>query len=470
MSIALIGTSVIQMYWIKWSVSLDAKNFDDKVIMALNRVKDRLQEDAQTLGTNKDFWKSRTSNSGSLFKNVDEIVDNVFSIKGKNTLAKQKLDYELSKMSMILAPDYMLDNINRENLETYIKQEFKNQNIDLVFDYGVYSNSTKNFFIVNGNYVAQVGDESRASKGEENLSSTPAEYQIDLFSTENGVPGYLKIFFPEKNSWLWSSVWGTMLSSILFTGLILFCFSYTLYIILRQKKVSEMKTDFINNMTHEFKTPIATISLAADSITSPTVTGNESKIKRYADIIKQENKRMLHQVEKVLQMAKIDKEDQNLNISEFDINEVVSRAAENINLRVIKRNGSVELDLQAMDSLIEGDQNHISNVINNLLDNAEKYTKEEPHIKLTTRNYNGGVEISIQDNGIGMTKEAQRHIFEKFYRVHTGNVHDVKGFGLGLSYVKAMVQAHKGTIKLISDLGKGSTFFIQFPSKHMVTK
>lgn len=470
MSIALIGTSVIQMYWIKWSVSLDAKNFDDKVVMALNRVKDRLDEDAKALGTNKDFWKSRTGTSGSLFNNVDEIVDNTFSIKGRSTLSKQKLNYELSKMSLILAPDYMLENINRDNLNTYLSQEFKNQNIDLSYDYGVYSNSSDGFFIVNGNYVAQIGDESRASKGEENLNSTPAEYQIDLFSTDSNVPGHLKIFFPTKNSWLWSSVRGTMLGSILFTGLILFCFSYTLYIILRQKKISEMKTDFINNMTHEFKTPIATISLAADSITSPVVSGSESKIKRFADIIKQENKRMLNQVEKVLQMAKIEKEDTKLNVSEFDINEVVSRAAENINLRVTRREGSVKLDLKSMNSLIEGDHNHISNVLNNLLDNAEKYTKGAPHIIIGTKDIKKGVEIFIKDNGIGMSKESQKHIFERFFRVHTGNVHDVKGFGLGLSYVKAMVDAHDGKIRVKSELGKGTTFFIQFPSKHLVTK
>ena len=464
---SLIGVAVIQMYWIKWSVNLDEKNFDDKVVMTLNRVRDRLMDDAKKAENALEFWRP---NPGELFKKDKEksIVDDLFK-DSKSNWQKQRFGYELATMQMILDANATLENVDRKNLVTYLEQEFKNQSIDLKYDYGVYSNEMNSFFIVNGNYVAQIGDDGRSSKGEENLTYAPSEYQVDLFNTDSGSPGYLKVFFPQKNTWIWRSVRPIMLSSILFTGLIIFCFVYTLFVILRQKKVSEMKTDFINNMTHEFKTPIATISLASDSITSPMVSKDEEKVKRFANIIKQENQRMLRQVEKVLQMAKIDKEEFELKITSVDIHEILTRAAENINLRVSKREGEVETIFNAEKHLVEGDHTHISNILNNLLDNAEKYTERPPVIRIETKNYSSGIEISITDNGIGMSKEAQKHIFDKFYRVHTGNIHNVKGFGLGLSYVKALMQAHKGQVKVSSELGEGSTFFLYFPFKNDVT-
>ena len=468
MGASLIGVAVIQMYWIKWSVNLDEKNFDDQIVMTLNRVRDRLMDDAKQAENDAlDFWRP---NAGELFKKEEDksIVDDLFK-DSKSNWQKQRFGYELATMKMILDANATLENIDRKNLETYLEQEFKNQSIDLKYDYGVYSNETNSFFIVNGNYVAQIGDDGRSSKGEENLTFAPSEYQVDLFNTDSGSPGYLKVFFPQKNTWIWRSVRPIMLSSILFTGLIIFCFVYTLYVILRQKKVSEMKTDFINNMTHEFKTPIATISLASDSITSPMVSGDESKVKRFANIIKQENQRMLRQVEKVLQMAKIDKQEFELKITEVNMHEVIKRAAENINLRVVKREGDLQLALNAQKHIVQGDHTHISNILNNLLDNAEKYTERPPVILIETKNYSSGIEVSITDNGIGMNKDAQKHIFEKFYRVHTGNIHNVKGFGLGLSYVKAMMQAHNGQVKVKSELGQGSTFFLYFPFKNDVT-
>jgi two-component system phosphate regulon sensor histidine kinase PhoR len=227
-----------------------------------------------------------------------------------------------------------------------------------------------------------------------------------------------------------------------------------------------MKTDFINNMTHEFKTPIATISLAADSITSPMIADDKKKVGRFAGIIKQENKRMLSQVEKVLQMALIDKSDFNLKVTEIDLHPIIAQALDYIKLQVVKRNGEVSSNLQATNPVIEGDQTHISNIIHNLLDNANKYSPDNPKISVETRNLPNGVEVIVKDNGIGMNKEAKKHIFDKFYRVHTGNLHDVKGFGLGLSYVKAMITAHKGQIDVKSELGEGSSFILFFPHRH----
>ena len=224
-----------------------------------------------------------------------------------------------------------------------------------------------------------------------------------------------------------------------------------------------MKTDFINNMTHEFKTPIATISLASDSITNASIINNPDKIRRFAEIIKQENKRMNGQVEKVLQMALIERDTLRLNLTAVNLHEIITQALGNISLQVEKKEGIVSEILKAERPVVEGDMNHLSNVINNLLDNANKYSPEKPDITISTRNVSNGVEVTVSDKGIGMTKEAKKKIFEKFYRVHTGNVHDVKGFGLGLSYVKTMITAHKGSIDVKSEPNKGSSFILFFP-------
>lgn len=224
-----------------------------------------------------------------------------------------------------------------------------------------------------------------------------------------------------------------------------------------------MKTDFINNMTHEFKTPIATISLAADSIASPKVITDEGKINRFVGIIRQENKRMLQQVEKVLQMALIDKKDFQLKISEVDMHELIRQAVDHLSLQVQQREGNIDVRLEADTAIIEGDHTHLSNVIHNLLDNANKYSSGSPEIMISTVNSNEGILVHVEDKGIGMTKEDQKHIFDKFYRVHTGNLHDVKGFGLGLSYVKAITSAHQGYIDVKSEPGKGSKFSIYLP-------
>ena len=224
-----------------------------------------------------------------------------------------------------------------------------------------------------------------------------------------------------------------------------------------------MKNDFINNMTHEFKTPIATISLATDSILSPKVISSQEKIQRFAGIIKQENKRMLSQVEKVLQMALIDKSGFDLSLAKVDLHSVIDKAIENANLQVQKRGGSISKEFLASQSVVEGDQTHLSNVIHNLLDNANKYSPDAPDISVRTRNVSDGVEVIVEDHGVGMTSDSRKQIFDKFYRVHTGNLHDVKGFGLGLSYVKAITDAHSGKIDVSSKLGEGSSFTLYLP-------
>jgi two-component system phosphate regulon sensor histidine kinase PhoR len=255
------------------------------------------------------------------------------------------------------------------------------------------------------------------------------------------------------------------LGTILFTIIIITAFFLTIRALIRQKKLSEIKSDFINNMTHEFKTPIATISLAVDALKNEKVIGDKEKSSYFTNIIKEENKRMNKQVETILQAAMLDRKEIQLNINKVAAHELIQNAINNINLPLEEKNGKLEVNLNASNDLILADEVHFTNIINNLLDNAVKYSKEENLIiKISTENTYNNIRIKIEDNGIGMNKETISRIFEKFYRAHTGNIHNVKGFGLGLSYVKTIVEAHKGSIKVESTIGKGSTFIINIPT------
>jgi two-component system phosphate regulon sensor histidine kinase PhoR len=271
------------------------------------------------------------------------------------------------------------------------------------------------------------------------------------------------VIVPHQKSIIWKEMIWFVLGSILFTLIITTAFFITIRTLLKQKKLSEIKSDFINNMTHEFKTPLATISLAVDALKNEKVSGNKEKTNYFTGIIKEENKRMNKQVETILQAALLDKQEVQLNLKKLSAHDLIVSALNNINLQVEEKNGKLEVDMEAEKDLILADEVHFTNLINNLLDNAVKYSKENLHIKLNTRNAGNQLKIIIEDNGIGMNKETLNRIFEKFFRAHTGNVHNVKGFGLGLSYVKTMVDAHHGTIKAESVLGKGSSFCITIP-------
>lgn len=362
------------------------------------------------------------------------------------------------------------DRIDAHRLAQVLAQELENNAIKTPYEFGVYSTEKEAFVIRNGQYLPDASLSDQKNKAAHpKLASSP--YSVTLFADEDGeVAGYLKIFFPEKASLVWSALLPSFIGTFLFAALILACFGYTVWVIFHQKRLSEMKTDFINNMTHEFKTPIATISLAADSIENPRIYGDVSKVLRFANIIKQENKRMNSQVEKVLQMAQIDRGESRLRLTEVNLHEVISRAVENIDLQVEPRGGTAKAVLTADNPIIQGDLTHISNVINNLLDNANKYSPEAPEIVVTTSERKDGLVVSVLDHGMGMSKESRKHIFDKFYRVHTGDLHDVKGFGLGLSYVKVIVDAHKGDIEVKSDLGKGSEFILFFPRHQGATQ
>lgn len=496
MSIGLLGSSLIQVYWFNWSMRQQESRFDINVIEALNKVEERLS----ALETKIPLDVLNNLNGASSVLIQQEIAEFVkeSGIENNNIQSVQALDDSLmrsEKMASLLDsmaswrrqsmiwemmdenrrfnPPDIAERIDPKKLTQFIKEELENRGIHLPYQYGVIQAVDTSFIILNGNYVVGAVDESEASHVDNPNSKSlfNSKYQVSLYRNDyHGSPGWLKLHFPNKKTWLWYSLLPTMLAAVLFTVLILLCFSYTIHVILRQKKVSEMKTDFINNMTHEFKTPIATISLAADSIASPKVIQDETKINRFIGIIRQENKRMLQQVEKVLQMAQIDKKDFELKLSEVDVHELIRQAVDHLTLQVQQREGHIQMMLNAQHPVLEGDQTHLSNVIYNLLDNANKYSSDAPDINISTANLNGAIEIMVEDKGIGISKENQKHIFDKFYRVHTGNLHDVKGFGLGLSYVKAIALAHQGSIEVKSEPGKGSKFSLYLPLKQKHSK
>ena len=276
--------------------------------------------------------------------------------------------------------------------------------------------------------------------------------------------GLLKIHFPTMNSYIFSSV-RFMIPALFFTVVLCLTFMFTLYIIFRQKKVTELKNDFINNMTHEFKTPVSTISLAAQMLADDSVSKSPQMMQHVTGIINDEAKRLRFQVEKVLQISLFDEQKATLKTRELDVNELVTGVVNTFALKVEKNGGTIVTHLDATQPIVMGDEMHITNVVFNLLDNAVKYKRDDDPLRLTIRTWNesGKFCLSIQDNGMGIKKENLKRVFDRFYRVHTGNVHDVKGFGLGLAYVKKVIQDHRGTIRAESELGVGTKFIIVLP-------
>jgi two-component system phosphate regulon sensor histidine kinase PhoR len=273
----------------------------------------------------------------------------------------------------------------------------------------------------------------------------------------------LSVIFPERTNYVLGSITWILGGSMLFSLFIFATFALSLFFIIRQKKISEMKSDFINNMTHEFKTPIATISLAADTITNEKVIKDENSIRHFIGMIKKENSRMNKQVETILQIASLDKKEIEFRFENTSLHSIIERAVETIDIQVQQRQGSVKLELNAAEDTVYGDSEHLTSLVHNLLDNAIKYSPETLDIIVRTVNADKGVIMSVEDKGIGMNKSVQSKIFERFYRQSSGNIHDVKGFGLGLNYVWAIVDAHKGNITVNSEPGKGSRFDIFLP-------
>lgn len=449
LTVAVIGVMTLQLQFILDARAEKEDQFNYHVKGALKNVA-AMMEHAE----NKEIF------NGYSYQRVEQSA-NGFSVQQTTITANPALlnqqRVEAGRFQEEMGNKNIEDRINLYQLDGFLKQELADRGIKIPFSYGVFSNKENSFVLFNNQFIIPQANQTYYDY------LKLSEHKTTLFNVDLNPPGMLMLHFPTETQVVWAGLWKVLLLSLFFVAVILGCFLYTILVIYKQKKLSEMKNDFINNMTHEFKTPIATISLASDSITNAMVINNPDKVRRFADIIKQENKRMNGQVEKVLQMALIDRDTIKLNFTSINLHEVINQALGNISLQVEKKDGIVSSNLKADRPVVEGDMNHISNVINNLLDNANKYSPEKPDITVSTRNMSNGVEMTISDKGIGMTKEAKKKIFEKFYRVHTGNLHDVKGFGLGLAYVKAMVTAHKGSIDVRSELGKGSSFIVFLP-------
>lgn len=331
-------------------------------------------------------------------------------------------------------------------VETLLRRELKDEGVNLNFEFAVY-------------------DDDLATKIQtENFERSKDNYGIHIFLDNNNESSYtLWVDFPDRKKYLYSSILKMIALSVIFTGIIIIAYVGAIYQLIRQRQISQIKTDFINNMTHEFKTPIATINLALDSIKNPKIINDQEKVKRYLGMIKEENKRMHAQVENVLRISKLEKNELNISKERLELHDIVEDAITHVELIVEDRKGYVKTHLNADKSSVLANETHFTNVVVNILDNAIKYSDNAPKIDVYTENAGNNILLKIVDQGNGMTKQVAKRVFEKFYREHTGNVHNVKGHGLGLAYVKRIVDDHQGHISVESEKGKGSTFIIRMP-------
>jgi two-component system phosphate regulon sensor histidine kinase PhoR len=431
-TLSLIGIIVIQLLWLKNMVLLRKEQIRHKITDATIAVGKDLEQ------RNANYFTHKNTDLGTLSPN-------------------DFLNY--------LRPNTIGQKYTASEIDSMIQLSFKSADLeDVKFEFGlaklsagvsVFERQSQNFF---EEYADTVNNFSwnyylSPPSGTEGENISDNELLIVV------VPNYKHIVY--------ESLTFPIISAILFTLIIITAFYLTVRTMLRQKKLSEIKNDFINNMTHEFKTPLATISLAVDALKNDKVINDVQKLTYFRNIIKEENLRMNRQVETILKAALLDKQEVQILMRPVHAHQVIKEVADNFALQLEDKHGKAILSLNAGNDYIDADEVHFSNLVNNLIDNAIKYSKDDqpPEITITTSSTPRSFVITMEDNGIGMGKETLKRIFEKFYRAHTGNIHNVKGFGLGLSYVKTMVEAHGGEIKVDSILGKGSTFIIELPLK-----
>lgn len=371
---------------------------------------------------------------------------------------KQKLSLLGNDYQIPLGKSLLSDHFSPFEIQEKLKQAFEDRLLkDINFEFGItYNSSSYLLELQSPKFLGEVSDTIH------NKSIIVALVPPDYTEMKDPFE-HLIVIIPNYNTQVWESMVWMIVFSVMFTLIIITAFGVTIRALLRQKKLSEIKTDFINNMTHEFKTPLATISLAVDALRNEKVKQNPEKMDYFSGIIKEENQRMNKHVETILQAALMDKQDMLLTMQKANSHSMVLNALNNYKLQIEDKAGKVELHLDAKNAEIIADETHFTNLLSNLIDNAIKYSKEEFVLKIFTENDSKNLRIKIQDNGIGMNKETMKRVFEKFYRAHTGNIHNVKGFGLGMSYVKAVIDVHKGNIKVDSTLGKGTTFTVELP-------
>ncbi len=456
-TLALIGLMIIQSYWIRSAITVKEANFVRDVNEAISKVVNKLEriEAANEFKNQMSLMQQRQK----WFQALDSL--NRTYIKGNDGFSNPNDVNRFLNKSMIMHDVlenmfYDKRNVQVENrikipvLDSLITAELKSKGINTVYEFGIFSP---------GRNLMPVQKTGKYPKELLNMGFHFVLFPSDLFNN----PDYLMVFFPNEKRFIITQLWGTLSISIVLLIIIILSFAYTVITILKQKKVSDMKNDFINNMTHEFKTPISTISLACEALGDKDIIKSESLYENYINVINEENRRLGNMAERILQSSLLEKGQIILKMEEFDVHEIIADAINNILLQVEKKGGKINTNFNALSHQLYADKIHFTNVIFNLLDNANKYTSGIPEIAISTENSYSGILISVKDNGPGISKANQKKIFEKLYRVPSGNIHNVKGFGLGLSYVKAIVEQHGGKITLESELNKGTNFIIYLP-------
>ncbi|MGB0887063.1 MAG: sensor histidine kinase [Vicingaceae bacterium] len=509
MSFSLIGIIWVQVYWIKNGISVKEAQFDQLVNNALNDVvinidngesvhfiTEQLANSTSDVVIMEDSITQNQKNIKTWVKNITKIDSTKRNGNSYNYEITADSDEEGSTMKINVNGDEKVIDlkeigdllegvgeafeaeqeiaIGKRFGDVIIKmvKEFKDidqpiqhilKSIDLnsvietnLKDNGITTPFT--FAVIHDNEIVDDLSSEDFKLSENNFNV--ALFKHNLFDNS----AELSIHFKGKKTYLLKSMGLMLVLSILFTLIIILTFASTVHYMIKQKKLSEMKNDFINNMTHEFKTPISTISLAVDSITHPKIIDDKEQINHFADIIRKENLRMNKQVESVLNTAQGEKGELEFDKVELDLTQLIQKIPERMKLQLEAHNAQLIINHSTIPLNVLGDEMHLQNAICNLIDNAIKYNSNKPQIKINTNLVNGFCEINIEDNGIGMSNETQKKVFDKFYRVEKGNIHTTKGFGIGLSYVKAIVDAHKGSISLKSKLEKGTVITINIPT------
>jgi two-component system phosphate regulon sensor histidine kinase PhoR len=426
-SLSLLGLILLQTSWLKNLLEVTESQLNNKVEEACGSVATEL---------------SRNVYNGQLLK---------LPRRGGLTFNS---DFHLH----LLKPPTIEEKFTPQEVHAKLKAAFESKGLkDLKFEFAV-TNTTDDFEMYTKEFHNEFWD----------TVSNKRVYVPIVPESGSDVEGLttlekLIIVVPNYERQVWESLRWVIIGAILFVLVIIAAFFVTVKSLLNQKKLSEIKSDFINNMTHEFKTPLATISLAVDALRNEKVQADKEKTKYFSGIIKEENVRMNKHVETILQAALMEKQELQLKQIPLHVHEIIEYAFDNYKLQLRDKEGAIQLLLNAKDDLINADEVHFSNLISNLIDNAIKYSNDKPEIIITTFNARKNIVIKVEDKGIGMSKETVKRIFEKFYRAHTGNLHNVKGFGLGMSYVKTVIDAHKGKIKVDSTLGRGSCFTVELP-------
>ena len=503
MSVALLGLIIIQVYWTQKVFVSQTEEFNGRVYQALNATVDEInqmelnyyytrfedvREDFKASTDKPQVMSSQMvqDSAGTTYITMTRYIleRSVVSLSEQYSDSLISANLYSQEKTMKIPKDSGANMIQNLNLDT--EENFKNSTFTIErlarLDAGNRPIDARlNLSIVDSIFTEQLrkrgvqshpqlailkSDSTVTKVSSVEFKLNDSEYIIPIFYDTNDKPQYLiSTYFPDKKLSILGPIIPIVMLTLIFTIIIVSVFSLAIYYMKIQRNISEIKSDFINNMTHEFKTPIATINIASDALKNDKIVNDSERVRYYADLIKQENKRMNTQVEMVLRMAKLERNQVDINLQEIDVNSLVRKSVSNTRFIVDNLNGTIFEEYEASRSIMEGDAFHLENTINNIMDNARKYSKENPQIYVRTYNEDDKIVIEVRDEGVGMSKAVLKKIFDQFYREETGNIHNVKGHGLGLAYVRKIVELHNGQVYAESEPGKGSTFFIKLPVK-----